>query len=333
MSIDGIKPTSSFYTANTRNTNLYKTDESASFNLDMSDAQETEISESDATSNACLSVSASSMYNPLAHHPNAEAIEKHALAQLTPMLEEKRMNQLKNTQYLCELVGKEPPETFEEMTETDWALFRANGRLAQNGGYMTLVGMRPNTVYESGPDNHDPIGFKHVYKNAFYMAEMQANFDYLYSNEGINDIISELNLSENVDKELLHKLLSTIGIEQTDLLNTNIAKTIDNMADIDAVIFLRYIRNDSAEGYADRMRADANYESVKNSMKQLYRDAVDSAIPTAFQQENPYEFMKQMEENSHKTSKVMFYLDGKEYTMQEFEKNFKALLLGIRNAF
>ena len=333
MSVYGIKFSAAYFYTPSTNNNANKTTECNSFTETITDGSTTVHEDNENNTPTDKGMTATSAYNSMPYNFSEEAV-KRAYDQLEPMRAEKRLNQLKSTQYLCELIGKEPPSTFEDMTETDFALLHLHSNLGRKGGYATLIAMHPNTVY-----NHSgkPIGFSAVYKNSFYMAQKQANFDYLYSDEGINALINEGSFPkgflENVDIEALHKFLVDRGEEQTAILNANIERTIDSMASKDATIMLRYIRGDFAEGYVDRIMADPAYESIKNSMKELYRDAMSNAKLAMPQQENPYDFMQQMQDYANKNSSVMFYLDGKQYTMQEFEANFKSLLLGNRRAF
>ncbi len=235
----------------------------------------------------------------------------------------KQQDTLNDIASLYQRIGMEEkaPERYEDITETDCALYRLSKQINESGGYLTLVAMYPNTMY-----NHrtgQPIGFSHMDWNALSMAAMKEKFEDLYSNEGINRTIGSLNLPDTVDKEVLYKAMKTIGTEQNLLLSQNIDQAIETIASLDAKKVLGVVMPD----YQSNPNGEQYVEALKNSFTEMIRESMLFAV-NIIRQGTSGNYMEQISKYTYENSSVRFEIGDLRFSRKEFEETYKQILLG-----
>lgn len=216
------------------------------------------------------------------------------------------------------------PQKYEDITETDYALYRLGLQINAELGYQTLVGIHPNTMYDM---NDQPIGFSHMDKNAFSMALMKEKLEALYSEDGINRTIGLLNLPNSVDKELLFKTMKSIGMEQISLLDKNIDTAIESIISLDAAKVSEIVMPNRSDSESEQL-----VESLKNSFREMIRESM-SCASNIIRKDGIDDYSKLTSQYSNETSKVTFNIGGTTYTRKEFEDGYKQILLGNPNRF
>lgn len=324
MSINGLSGSQNFYhTASRKNYAAYKNERK-----DFSVASKTPTTKEDVKESFAATTITAEDFNRQEHqgipYLNADVMES-VNRQMAIARASKQQGQLDTIAGLYrKYIGDDAdaPKKYEDITETDFALYRLFEQSGINGGYKTLVGMYPNTMYDM---NDQPIGFSHMDKNAFSMALMKENLDAFYSDDGINQAIDKLNLPDTVDRDVLFKAMKSLGTEQLSLLDNNIEKAIDSIASLDAEKISGIISSEA--------RSDSDIESLKSSFKGMIRESMKFATNIIRQGdmddfENINSYLEQLKEYSYANGTVKFHIGDNIYTRQELEDGYKQILLG-----